>query len=372
LNIAVVGAGHLGRIHARLLREIPEVELAGVVDPLAAARDKVAADCHTTAYADHRQLIGRVDAAVIATPTQHHHAVALDFLRAGTPLLIEKPLAADLAEADELVLAAQRSGAILQVGHIERFNPAFVAAAPRVGRPRYVDAVRASTYTGRSTDIGVVYDLMIHDIDLVLSLVDAPLVSVQALGVAVLGRHEDAAQARLEFANGCVANLSASRVSFASAPRRQMSLWSEQGFAAIDFGTRSVQVVTPCDAVCERAYDYNALLPDEKAVFKDRLFTDVLRVEPVAVEERNALRDELIDFVDSVTHRRSPRVTGAAGRDAVAVAEAVLASIRAHHWDGRGGNLIGPLAAPAPAVLRGPHWDVASQPSPPPARREAG
>ncbi|MEX0977936.1 MAG: Gfo/Idh/MocA family oxidoreductase, partial [Pirellulales bacterium] len=212
LKLAVVGAGHLGRIHARLLAEMSDVELVGIVDPLPTARDKAAADCGTSALADHRLLMGRVDGAVIATPTRLHHAVALDFLRAGTPLLVEKPLAATVAEADELVETARRHGTVLQVGHIERFNPAFVAAAGRVGRPRYVDAVRAAPFTGRSTDIGVVHDLMIHDIDLVLSLVDAPLVRVEAVGLPILGQNEDVAQARLEFADGCVANLSASRV----------------------------------------------------------------------------------------------------------------------------------------------------------------
>ncbi len=160
--------------------------------------------------------------------------------------------------------------------------------------------MRASTYTGRSTDIGVVYDLMIHDIDLVLSLVNAPLRSVHAVGMALLGKREDVAQARLEFANGCVANLSASRASFAPAPRRQMHIWGEQGFAAIDFGTRATHFVSPCDEVLERTFDYETLSPEEKAGFKDRLFTEILRVEPLEVESRNALLDELHDFVGSV------------------------------------------------------------------------
>jgi predicted dehydrogenase len=367
LRIAVVGAGHLGRIHARLLAEMSEVELVGVVDPVAAAREQVAADCHTSAYADHRALLGRVDGAVIATPTRHHHAVALDFLRQGTPLLIEKPLAADLAQADELVSGAARHGALVQVGHIERFNPAFTAAAAHLAQPRYIEAVRASTYTGRSTDIGVVYDLMIHDIDLVVSLVGSKLDSVQAIGVAILGRHEDVAQARLEFANGCVVNLSASRVSFGEAPRRQMHVWSEHNFAAIDFGSRAAHLVWPCDAVLERKFDYETLSAEERATFKDRLFTEILRVEPLVVETRNALVDELHDFIGSIREHRQPRVTGEQGRDAVAVAEAILSCIRRHAWDGQPAGPIGPLAAPALPILRGPHWQA-----PTPARREAG
>ncbi len=373
LKLAVIGAGHLGRIHAKLIGQIPHVELVGVADPVAAARDQVAADCHTTPYADHRKLIGKVDGAIIAVPTIYHHAVALDFLRQGTPLLIEKPLAADSTQANELVETAARHGATVQVGHIERFNPAFVAARDQVGPPRYVEAVRASTYTGRSTDIGAVNDLMIHDIDLLLTLVDAPLVSVQALGFALLGRHEDVAQARFEFANGCVANLSASRVSFTPVPRRQMHIWGEQGFVAIDFGARAANVVSPCDAVLDRTYDYEALPAEEKAAFKDKLFTEILHVEPLEIQQCNALLDELHDFVGSVREHRQPRVTGAQGRKAVAAAEAVLESIRQHKWHGSTTGPVGPQAVPAPSILRGPHWQRVHEPARPPStRREAG
>ncbi len=303
LRLAVIGAGHLGRIHARLLAEMSDVALVGVADPVPAARERVAADHGILPFADHRELLGRVDAAVIATPTRLHHGVALDFLERGTPLLVEKPLAATVLEADELVDAARRHGAILQVGHIERFNPAFIAAAARVRRPQYIDAVRASGFTGRSTDIGVVHDLMIHDIDLVLSLVEAPLVRVDAVAVPVLGQNEDAAQARLEFADGSVANLSASRVSYSTAPHRRMHLWSDEGFAAIDFGDRTLHVVTPCQAVRSGEFDYETLGTEEKAAFKEHVFADILRLEPVEVEPRNALADELRDFVDAVRER---------------------------------------------------------------------
>ncbi len=362
LKLAVIGAGHLGRIHAKLLAEMPDVELIGIADPLPPAREKVAADCHAKAYADHRELLGLVDAAVIATPTRHHHAVALDFLRHGIPLLVEKPLACNLAEAEELVQTAERAGAIVQVGHIERFNPAFVAAAAHVHKPRYVEAVRASGFTGRSVDIGVVHDLMIHDIDLLLSLVASPLASISALGVAILGRHEDVAQARLEFENGCVASLSASRVSFSPTPRRQMQIWCAESFAAVDFSDRSVSVVRPCQAVLDREFDFESLSVDERAGFKDRVFQDILPVERLAVESRNALVDELRDFLDSIRSARAPRVTGQHGRDAVAVAERILQAIAAHASQaGR------PRPVASPPILRGPHW-----PDPHPARREAG
>jgi len=362
LKLAVVGAGHLGRVHARLIKEMPDVDLLAVVDPVAAARERVAAECHTQGHADHRAVIGRVDGAVIATPTRFHHRVALDFLAAGVPVLIEKPLTADLTEADAVIDRARRSETLVQVGHIERFNPALDAARPHCGQPKYIEAVRASGFTGRSTDIGVVLDLMIHDIDVVLSLATAPLERVSALGLAVLGRREDVAQARLEFADGLVAQLSASRVSFSPAPKRQMQIWSDRGFAAVDFGNRSVSVVTPNDAVQRREIEWESLSPEERVALQKRLFTDVLRVQPLAVESRNALADELRDFVDCVRHGRTPRVTGEQGRQAVAVAESILQSIRVHRWQGREMGPIGPLAMPAAStVLRGPHWQGATQ-----------
>ncbi len=360
IRLAVIGAGHLGRIHARLIAQMPDAQLVGVCDPVTMAREQVAAEHGARPFADHRPLLDLVDAAVIATPTRFHRDVALDFLNHGLPLLVEKPITSTIAEADELIDAARRSGVVLQVGHIERFNPAFTAASTKIRQPRYIEAVRASGFTGRSTDIGVVHDLMIHDIDLVLSLMDAPIARVDAIGVPILGEREDAAQARIEFSDGCVANLSASRVSFSEAPNRRMHLWSPDGFAEIDFGRRCVNVVTPCDAVRHGEFDFNALPPEERPGFKDHVFADVLRLEPVEIESRNALADELRDFVDAIREQRQPRVTGHAGREALAVAEAVVESARSHRW----------RAEPqVPPILRGPHW-LQSQPVQ--ARREAG
>ena len=244
-----------------------------------------------------------------------------------------------------------------------------MAASAEVSEPRYVETVRASGFTGRSTDIGVVYDLMIHDIDLLLTLVGSEVKNVSALGLAVLGQHEDVAQARVEFANGCVANLSALRVSFAAAPRRQMHVWSARGFAAIDFASRTASVVGPCDAVAERHFDYETLEPQEKAAFPQRLFRDILRVESLTVEPCNALAEELRDFCDSVRKGRARRHR-AHGRNAIALAETILDSIATHRWHGHEGGPIGPQATPPLPILRGPHWEPAKQPMP--ARREAG
>ncbi len=248
LRVAVIGAGRLGGFHAQKLAGMANVELVGVVDPLPANRDRLAAQLRTGSYSSHLALLGRIDAAVIASPTVLHHRLAVDLLEARTHLLIEKPICATVAEADELVELARQRQVVLQVGHVERFNPAFAAAVPHVRNPRFIEAARASGFTFRSMDVGVVLDLMIHDIDLVLSLARSPLRSVDALGVAILGGHEDVAHARLEFQSGCVANLSASRVSYE--PARKMQIWAPRAYANIDFGTRMTTLVRPAKRCC--------------------------------------------------------------------------------------------------------------------------
>ena len=172
LRLAVIGAGHLGKFHAKLLATTEDIDFVGVVDPLPGARETVAQDCGTWAFADHREIVDRIDGAIVATPTKYHHKVAMDLLRRGIPVLAEKPLASTVAQCDELALVAKRKGVVLQVGHIERFNPAFVAAKPHLREPKYIESVRASGFTFRSTDIGIVLDLMIHDLDIVMALAD--------------------------------------------------------------------------------------------------------------------------------------------------------------------------------------------------------
>src|SRR5262245_26882888 len=213
LRVAVVGVGHLGKEHARILAGFPDVELVGVVDTNADQAQAIARQHGTRAFTAVWPLLPLVDAAVIAVPTCHHHATALPFLERSIPLLIEKPITTTLADAQELVALAQRNSTILQVGHIERFNPAFEALVQRPMQPKYIECERLGRFAGRSTDIGAVLDIMIHDIDLLLALVQAPVTAVHAIGAAVLGGHEDMVNARLTFANGCVANVTASRLS---------------------------------------------------------------------------------------------------------------------------------------------------------------
>jgi predicted dehydrogenase len=369
LRIAVVGAGRLGGFHAQKLAAMEGVDLVAVVDPVAKARNRLAAECGATPMADCRGLADLVDAAVIAVPTRLHHSVAIELLAAGVHLLVEKPLARTLAEADELVELAQESGVLLQVGHVERFNPALTAAAAHLREPKYVEAVRASGFTFRSTDIGVVLDLMIHDLDLVLWMVRSPVRKVEALGLSILGGHEDVAKAWLEFECGCVATLSASRVSRDAA--RRMQVWSPWAMAEVDFATRTTRVTCPSETLLARRFDVDALSPEQVEHYKTQLLEEHLPREELVGEAVDAIQLELDDFVESIRMARPPRVSGEQGRDAVAVAEQILGKIGAHAWDETADGPVGPLATPRVSIIPAPHWHLAPSHAPL-QRKEAG
>jgi predicted dehydrogenase len=338
LRLAVIGAGHLGRIHARLASSLEGAKLVAVADVSERARNEVAAETGTSAVADFRELVGHIDAAIIATPTSTHAAIGLELLEAGIPVLIEKPLTSNLAEADRLVRLAQSRNVVLQVGHVERFNPAFTAARPLLDGVRYISGERLSGYPARSTDIGVVLDLMIHDLDIVLSAVASSVRRVDALGAAVIGPREDLATARIEFANGCVANLTASRVSYVT--RRAMQFYSPAGYVAIDFASRTATAVTLPEA-------QHGVGPREGDVM-----AEYLKRRELVAADCNQIADEQREFVASIRGGASPRVPGTAGRDAVALAERVLDSIARHQWDGHDRGRMGPHALPGNSLRR--------------------
>ncbi len=330
IRFAVVGAGHLGKIHARLLAGIDGVEVVAITDPSDAARAAVAEQFQIPTYASHSQVVDKVDAAIIASPTDLHANIARDFLLAGKHLLVEKPLTIAAIDADSLVDLARRKDLVLQVGHVERFNPAWVAAADVTAHPKYIDATRASSFPGRCLDVGVVMDLMIHDIDLVLSLTEADLVDVQASGLSVISDHEDLAEARLTFACGLIAQLRASRVSLTAA--RTMQVYGEHGFAELDFSGPKATLVRPSHSVCQRTLDLGSL--GEPKSMRDKIFADHLQIESPTLESRNAILDELHDFVISIQSGEEPTVSGAAGARAVDVASQILQAIAQHQWNG--------------------------------------
>jgi predicted dehydrogenase len=346
IRVGVVGVGHLGRHHARILAGLPDVELVGVVDDRSEQGRAVAESCRTVYYSDYRGLLGKVDAVSVAVPTLAHREVAGAFLEHGIPTMVEKPLATSLAEAEELVELADRRATLLQVGHIERYNPALSALEGLAFRPKYIAAERLGTYTFRSTDIGVVLDLMIHDIDLILSMIAAPVRSVAAVGVSVFGGHEDVANARIEFEDGSVANLTASRASFQAV--RKMRLFGPEGYVTLDFAARHGTIVRPSDRLRRGDVDLDGLDLSQPAAVKERIFGKILRVDQVQAEGREPLALELEDFVQAIRTGSRPRVTGADALRAIRLADQVLRSLRSHAWEGTLGGPTGPHHLPEP------------------------
>jgi predicted dehydrogenase len=347
LRMAVVGVGHLGQAHARVLAGLPEVELVGVADVSAAQARAVAERHGTRAYTHFGPLLDAVDAACVVVPTVHHHAVAGAFLERGIPLLIEKPLAPTAEQAGELVDLARRKGALVQVGHIERFNPAFEQLRDRPIRPKFVECERHGPFTGRSTDIGAVLDLMVHDLDLLNALDGTPVVGVEAMGITVFGGHEDLVNARLRFASGCVAHVTASRV--APLPKRRLRIWAAEGYAGLDFMQGRLTLVQPSDELRRHGLNVAPLDPARRAALKDEIFGRYLLTrDQFCAATEDQLTRELRHFVECVRTGSRPRVSGEDGRDAVALACRVLASLREHCWEGRADGPKGPANMPPP------------------------
>ncbi len=330
LPVAVVGVGHLGRHHARLLQQVPGAELVGVVDAREEQAQAVARDLGVPAFASADQLPARVRAVSVAVPTSLHHAVACPLLERGVHVLVEKPMAATLEEGRRMAALAADRGVILQVGHIERFNPALSVMDRLAVQPRFIQAERLAPFTYRALDVSVVMDLMIHDIDIVMDLAGAPLRDVQAVGGPVLGRRVDIASARLEFANGCVANLTASRVSFE--PVRRLKVFGADTFVSMDFNTRKAFVVRKAPGFeLGSLTSADAARVPPKASFKEFVAQGLLETQPIEMDEANPLQLELSAFVAAV------RGGAAAGRPRVASAEEGL---RAMEVAGRIGELI--------------------------------
>ena len=347
LPVAVVGVGHLGKEHARILSSMPDVRLVAVIDPNLAQAEGVAMRCNTRAAGDYRAILGSIKGAVVAAPTCHHHAVARDLLQHGVGLLVEKPLASSSEQARDLVALAKANRATLQVGHIERFNPAFEELSSRHLAPRYIVGERYSGFSGRSTDVGVVLDLMIHDIDLVLSLVQSPVASVEAMGVSILGGNEDMVQARVRFENGCVADLTASRVH--PEPLRRMRVWGAEGYAGVDFAKRTLSLMLPGEHLRQGRIDTRRLDPATIMSLKTELFgrhVHTTEVDCSTRHDRDQLTRELDDFVGCLRTGDAPRVGGEAGAEALELASRILASLGAHQWEGMINGAVGPHQFP--------------------------
>lgn len=353
LRLAVIGVGALGRHHARILSQMDGVRLVAVADPREQQAQSVAASCECDWTADYRTLFGRIDAASVVVPTSLHRAVAADLLQRSIPVLVEKPLAPTTEDGQLLIRLAAEHKAPLQVGHIERFNPAFQQVAAACGAPRYIRTERFSPYAFRSMDIGAVLDLMIHDIDLTLSLVGSPVVEVQAFGLCLVGGHEDSVQARLTFENGCIADLTANRV--CPTFSRTLHIWSEAGCFSADLHHRRVTEVRPGDDLLAGRLPYElAQAPDADIdALKQQMFERFFTVAESDASQTDQLTAELSSFVECVRRHTTPLVDGAQGLAALHVAERILAAVESHPWDGNSDGRIGPHAfLPQPAAYR--------------------
>ena len=340
IRIAVIGAGHLGRIHTRLLAADDQFELVGVVDPSTTARQAMAREHGVAVFSDFRQLQGQAEAAVVATPTILHHEVASHLLESGVHVLVEKPITTTVSQANSLIQLAGKNGRVLQVGQVERFNPAYRASRPHIQQARYVESARLAPYTFRSTDVGVVLDLMIHDIDLALATVQSEVAEVQAMGAAVIGPHEDIAQARLSFTNGCIANLSASRVS--PEVRRTMHIFAASGQTCLDLSEPSAQHIGISEAVRRQAIDPATTSIDDQTRLRENFFEELLPCRELDVPEGNAIQDEHADLAAAIRTGQQVQVPGTAGRDALAVAHRVVQALTNHRWNGRHPGPSGP------------------------------
>jgi predicted dehydrogenase len=308
LRLGVVGVGYLGKFHAEKYARMEQADLVGVVDTHRSMADGVASKFNTRAFYNHKDLIGKVDAVSIAVPTPDHFAVSRDFLENDIDVLIEKPITTSLEEADELIRLSESRGLIVQVGHLERFNPAVTALQGVVKKPMFIESHRISIYQDRCTDVSVVLDLMIHDIDIILNFVKSDIKSIQASGISVISNHVDIANARLSFETGCVANVTASRISMKN--ERKIRLFQKDAYVSVDFANHDITLVRKNETTS------GGIVPGAD-------------IQKLSFLKGDALEDELTSFVNAVMLRQQPEVTGQMGRDALKIALHIMDQIRA-------------------------------------------
>lgn len=305
LRVGVVGAGYLGRFHAQKYSELENAELVGVVDTNVERSRLVAGEVKTEAFFSIEDIFGKVDAVSIVTPTETHCAIGLEFLSRGISTLIEKPISVTVKEAEALISEAESSGAILQVGHLERFNPAVVALAGKVENPIFIESHRLSPFPHRALDVDVVLDLMIHDIDMILNMVKAEIESVDAVGIPVISRKVDIANARIKFSNGCVANFTASRIS--KERMRKIRLFQPDSYISIDYAHQKISI---------------SRLVREEGSSIPSIVEDIL-----PIKKGDSLKEEIISFVDCVVKKNPPLVSGRDGVRALEVATLIQSAM---------------------------------------------
>ncbi|MGH9371314.1 MAG: Gfo/Idh/MocA family protein [Vicinamibacterales bacterium] len=301
MRLAVIGVGHLGRHHARILSSMEGAVLTAVVDTIPERAAEAAAAASTQGLTDCRELYGAVDAVIVSVPTERHCEIAVPFLERGTPVLVEKPMSRTVADADRMIAAARAGGAMLAVGHTERHNPAVAAIVHLITSPRFIEVHRLSAFPDRSLDIDVVFDLMIHDLDIILALVQSHVTSIEAVGVPVLTPKYDIANVRLRFASGCIANITASRISRDRV--RKIRFFQPDSYVSVDYASQEVE-------------GFRLVRKEPRPDIEGG---------PITVERDEPLRLELADFVRAVRDCTAPLVDGEAGRRALLLADQIAA-----------------------------------------------
>jgi predicted dehydrogenase len=307
LRAAVIGVGRLGALHARKYADQPGVTLSYVVDPNPHRAREIAVETGAEPLPHHQALAGKVEIASVAAPGRAHHEIARDLMLSGIDVLLEKPMAATVSEARELAAISESTGRTLQIGHLERFNPAIVRLRPMLNHPRFIECHRLAPFTERGTDVDVILDLMIHDLDVVLSVTSAEVSSLEAVGVAILTSHTDVANARLRFSDRLIANLNTSRV--AARRERKIRFFQPDAYISLDYEARRIQV-----------YRKNPPPPGNSY--------PLISAEQMDIGEGDPLRDEIAAFVDSVRTRSTPRVSGADGLRVMELSERIISAIR--------------------------------------------
>jgi predicted dehydrogenase len=325
LKVGVAGVGHLGKVHTKLWKDVEGAELVGVYDENRAVASAAANEYRTENFENYTQFLNAVDALSIVTTTQAHYAVAKQAIELGKHVLIEKPITTTTEQAQELIQLAKKNSVKIQVGHIERFNPALLAAEKYLDDPRFFESHRMAQFKPRGTDVAVVLDLMIHDIDVILSLVKSPVKAIDASGVAVVSEELDIANARIKFENGAVANVTASRIS--QNPMRKLRVFAREAYLSLDFGSKSVDVFRLGDAAGEGASSHAGLTMKLGEIEKGDVPRSIIYEKP-DVPELNPLKYELEIFRDSIANNTRPIVSGEDGLEALRVAEMILRAIK--------------------------------------------
>ena len=333
LRTAVIGGGKMGRLHSRIYSQMDQVDLVALVDTDRQKAEALAGEYGGEVFTDVGAIVDKVDAVTVAVPTESHRAVVEQFLVRRIPVLVEKPLAGSLTEARAMLELARANNCTLQVGYSERFNPVVQAMGRLNITPHFIEVDRVSPFTFRSTDVGVVLDIMIHDIDIVMSLVQSPIKDVQAVGVNVLGAHEDVANARLEFGNGCVANLTASRLALKT--ERKIRMFSDQAYLSLDYLKKTGLMVSKSANIDMVQWVRERLDDNGQLDMQNANWTDLVKVETLDIDDQEPLRLEQEAFIESVTQGVRPQVSAEDAVAAMELAERIVKVMGEHRWEGR-------------------------------------